>query len=455
MQHDNTLWNTHVQRGTQAELASYLISMWGGPKKVVWDEGLYFYDDGKHVWKKRTKEACRRDIQSFDGLEYGSPRVNSDGSTTRKRISVSDSMCNSVLNLARDRISTRTTDDDPGFFDDAPFGVLCSDVFLRAEGTQIRAEPCKPMHKQRAKLHIAYAHDARAPMWEKALKDWFGSDDDGMRKRALLGEFVGAALFELSTRYQKALFILGGGGNGKSQLLDVVENLFPKPFREAVEPQKWSDPYYRDQLRGVRLNRVNEIPPKTITGGSDFKAIITGDPITAREIYKSPYTYRPRAAHIFTANELPGSTDVTAGFWRRVMVLTMPRRFDGTSEHIPELAQKIIATEMQGVLAWAVEGARRLISQGNYTTPQSSIEAVQDWKDSCDPFGQWLSERTTPTQHSHERTKSSTLFRDWQSWSGGELQPKSVCGFSLVLKKRNGKPHRSNGASLFSLKLKT
>lgn len=452
MQYDYALWDTLVQDGTHAELADYLIEHWGGKKNAVWDGRFYIYDSASHTWKSRTNEACRCDIKAFNRREYGPTRQDKGNPPTRKKIRVSDSMCNSVLNLARYEISVRTNDDSPGFFDDAPFGVLCNDVFLCADDAQIRVEPCKPMHKQRAKLHIAYAHDAHAPMWEKALEDWFGSDEDGMRKRALLAQFVGAALFGLSTRYQKALFILGGGGNGKSQLLDVIENLFPEPFREAIEPQKWSDPYSRDQLGGVRLNRVNEIPPKTITGGSDFKAIITGDPITAREIYKSPYTYRPRAAHIFTANELPGSTDITEGFWRRVVVLTMPKRFDGTAQTIPELAKKIIAAEMPGVLSWVVAGARRLLEQDAYTVPQSSIEAAQDWKDSCDPFGQWLSERTTPTKRSYERTKSSTLFQDWKDWSGGELQPKSNRGFSLEMKKRSHNPKRSKAGAFFDLK---
>lgn len=454
MQHNNTAWNATVLRGTQAELADYLIAQWGGKENAVWDGGFYIYDNASHTWKSRTKEACIRDIKSFDGLEYGSPRTNKDGSTTRRRITASDSTCNSVLNLARSEISARSYVHEPGFFDDAPHGVLCNDVFLCAKGAQICVETCKPVHKQRAKLRIAYARDAHAPMWEKALEDWFGSDEDGMRKRALLGEFVGAALFGLSTRYQKALFILGGGGNGKSQLLDVVGELFPGALLSAIRPQKWSDAYSRNQLRGSRLNLVHEIPPKAVTGGAEFKAIVTGDPITAREIYKSPYTYRPRAAHVFSANELPGSTDITEGFWRRVVVLTMPKRFDGTQQMIPELAKKIIAAEMPGVLAWAVEGACRLLAQNSYTIPASSLEAVQDWKDSCDPFGQWINERTAPAQHSHERTKSSTLFQDWQSWSGGELNPRSNRGFSLEMKKRSHKPTRSKTGVFFDRKTK-
>ena len=454
MQHNNTLWNTIVRRGSHAELADYLIAQWGGPTKSVWDGAFYIYDNAAHTWKLRSNDACIRDIKAFDGLEFGPTRQEGNKPPTRKQITVSDSLCKSVLNLARAEISARTGDDTSGFFNNAPFGVMCDDVFLCATGAHIDVRPCTSDDRQRVKLCIPYAHDAHAPMWVKALEDWFGSDEDGMRKRALLAEFVGAALFGLSTRYQKALFLLGGGGNGKSQLLDVVGELFPHAFLSAIQPQKWSDPYSRDQLRGSRLNLVHEIPTKAIAGGTDFKAIITGDPITAREIYKSPYTYRPRTAHVFSANELPGSTDITEGFWRRVVVLTMPKRFDGTQQMIPELAKKIIAVEMPGVLAWAVAGAQRLLTQDTYTVPESSIEAVQDWKDSCDPLGQWINERTTPAQHSHERTKSSTLFQDWKNWSGGELQPKSNRGFSLEMKKRSHNATRRTAGVSFDLKIK-
>ena len=132
----------------------------------------------------------------------------------------------------------------------------------------------------------------------------------------------------------------------------------------------------------------------------------------------------------------------------------MPKRFDGTAQMVPELAKKIIASEMPGVLAWAVEGARRLLTQNAYTIPVSSLEAVQDWKDSCDPVGQWINERTAPAQYSHERTKSSDLFHDWGSWSGREVEPKSNRRFSVELSKRCGKPQKLRGGRFFSLKLK-
>ena len=176
MQHDNTLWNTIVQRGSHAELADYLIAQWGGPTKSVWDGAFYVYDNRSHTWKQRSNDACIRDIKAFDGLEYGPTRQEGNKPPTRKRIKASDGMCKSVLNLARAEISTRTGDDSDGFFNNAPHGVLCDDVFLCVKGAQVDVRPCTSDDRQRVKLCIPYAQDAHAPMWTKALEDWLVSN---------------------------------------------------------------------------------------------------------------------------------------------------------------------------------------------------------------------------------------------------------------------------------------
>jgi putative DNA primase/helicase len=339
------------------------------------------------------------------------------------------------------------------FFDDAPFGVMCRDAFLRVEGRNIVITPPSHEHRQRFSLDFAYDPAALAPIWRKALNEWFGTDEDGLRKQALLAQFIGAALFGLSTRYQKALFLVASGGNGKSQLLDVISALFPPSVLTGIAPQKWAEPYSRDKLAKARLNLVHKIPSSAIAAGSDFKAIITGDLIDAREIYSSPYFFRPRAAHIFSANAFPSSTDPSDGFWRRILVLTMHKRFDGTNEEAHDLAKIIINQELAGVLAWVVEGLRSLLRQDSYTIPQSSRDAVQLSRDSADPLDHWLNQRTAKTSDKSDMTKSSTLFADWKKWSAQSIAPKSQTAFSLALKLRVGKAKHMKTGKFYPLKL--
>ena len=454
MTFNQTLWNATVRHGTDVEIANYILRSWAPEEKLAYHGALYQYNTGEHTWDHRTNESCVKDILLLDGQQYAKPGDTTDAQAKMTHVRMTSTRAKRVFEAAQLLTLDRTFAHEPEFFDDTPHGVLCNDVFLCVKDAQIDVRPCTSDDRQRVKLRIPYAHDAHAPMWTKALEDWFGSDEDGMRKRALLGEFVGAALFGLATRYQKVMFLYAAGGNGKSQLLEVVGELFPKQFLGAVSPQTWANEYNRDRLSRLRLNIVNEIPSKTIDEGAYFKAIVTGDPVEARQIYGIPYTYKPRAAHMFSTNDIPTSKDTSDGFWRRLLVLTMDKRFDGTAQEIPELARQIIAEEMTGVLAWAVEGARRLLQQGSYTIPESSRRAVEEWRGLSDPLGAWLKNRTTKTNQTHEMALGKNLFADWLHWSGGEEDLSTQTAFSKALKKRLRNSKRFTNGVRYPVKLR-
>jgi putative DNA primase/helicase len=259
----------------------------------------------------------------------------------------------------------------------------------------------------------------------------------------------------MATTYQKALFIIGAGGNGKSQLLDVVAALFPKGRVYAVRPQDWGSEYQRAELAGAMINIVAELPSSAIAEGGSFKAIITGDATSARQIYQRPFTFRPRCAHIFSANEYPRALDTSDGFWRRVLVLTMNRRFDGTPEEIHKLARRIIDQELEGVLAWAAQGARRLMTQGGYTRVASCEAAVAVWRRESDPVALWMDGRTTPATEDDGGMLATELFRDYRSWSEAYNFPvHNLISFSRTLTRLLGPPKHTERGNLHLLWLR-
>jgi putative DNA primase/helicase len=313
----------------------------------------------------------------------------------------------------------------------------------------------KPSDRQRVALSVAYNPDATCPRWQRALSDWFGEDQDGAEKAALLAEFVGAALFGVATRYQKALFVVAPGGNGKSQLLDVVSALFPAGRVHAIRPQDWGNEYQRAELAGAMVNIVAELPTKAIAEGSEFKAIITGDPISARHIYQKPFTFRPRCAHIISGNAFPEELDTSDGFWRRLLVLTMTRRFDGTPEEIRDLAHIIIHEELDGVLAWAARGAKRLLNQNSYTCPASCQAAVDVWRKDSDPVALWIDARTSSCSEEDGGIRTTELFGDYRAWSETYCFPVlNLNNFSKALVRLLGPPKRSRAGRHHRLQLK-
>ncbi len=126
--------------------------------------------------------------------------------------------------------------------------------------------------------------------------------------------------------------------------------------------------YSRAKLSDKLLNYATEISPRM--NSSVFKALVSGEPVEARLPYAEPFILEDYAKLIFNTNELPRDVEQTDAFFRRFIILnfsvTIPE-----DQRDPQLAQKIIASELPGVFNWALDGLKRLLQQKRFT--QSDI----------------------------------------------------------------------------------
>jgi putative DNA primase/helicase len=120
--------------------------------------------------------------------------------------------------------------------------------------------------------------------------------------------------------------------------------------------------------------------------------------------------------HLFAANRLPGTTDHTHGFWRRWLVVEFHRVFR-PEEQNTNLRDEIITSELQGIVAWLVEGARRVAARGRYVVPGSSGKAIERWRRQADPVAIFVGEKTRPARSEVERMSSSALFAAYVTWA--------------------------------------
>jgi len=202
------------------------------------------------------------------------------------------------------------------FFGDAPYGIAALSQFILIDkGGSIRTELYRPDHRQRYKLSVdPYKLDA--PLFFKYLEDTFTGE--GFEQNiALLQEIMGGLVIGCFNKLQRAVLLLGSGSNGKSVLLELLENMFPPGLKSAVSPNDFDGEYYRAELAGKVVNIVGELD-KTKFLRSVFKDVIGCDTsISARLPYKDPFSFKPTAAHIFALNHFPPTKDHSHGFYRR------------------------------------------------------------------------------------------------------------------------------------------
>lgn len=271
------------------------------------------------------------------------------------------------------------------FFDSASVGVNLSNGFLRWDAEA--AEPVfgghSPEHRALHRLEFPYDPAAEAPVFLAGVRRIFGGDE---RRVAAFQEFLANAVLQLGglkDNARNALLLYGGANTGKSTLLHLVKSLFPPSAVQSLPPNTWGQDYKRTLLFGCAINVVTELGGGRVISGAHFKKIVSLEETEVRQIWRKPFTFVPRARHLFATNNLPTTDDKTEAFGRRLMAFRMAAPLAG--DEIDGGFLDRVKGERPGVLNWAIEGARRVQREGEYTLPTEHEELVVEMQFPGDP----------------------------------------------------------------------
>jgi phage/plasmid-associated DNA primase len=175
-------------------------------------------------------------------------------------------------------------------------------------------------------------------------------------------------------------------------------------------------------LAGKLLNASDELSSSKAIASETFKAVVTGEPVHGREVYKFRIEFRPVAQHLFATNILPvfaGGMD--RGVRRRLVVVPF-NRVVPPEERIEGIGRRIAQEEADLLLAWAVDGAARLIRQRDFSIPATCADALIDWIHEADPVPAWLNERVEvrPVIDRQPIVRSAYAYEQFESWAMAE-----------------------------------
>ena len=106
---------------------------------------------------------------------------------------------------------------------------------------------------------------------------------------------------------------------------------------------------------------------------------------------------------------------------RRLLVVQFTRIIP-TEERVEAIGRRIAAEEADLLLAWAVNGATRLMQNRGFSIPDSSKVALADWLYGADPVLAWLDERveTRPVVGDQPKVRTSYAHEQFHSWALAE-----------------------------------
>lgn len=232
--------------------------------------------------------------------------------------------------------------------------------------------------------------DADCPRWRKFLRQVFKKDDE---KIAYFQRFCGYLLTG-SVKEHRLLIIYGPGGNGKSVMVNTVANIMGGYHKEAL-PETFVEGRSRKHetamafLSDARFVTSGE----TDQGGSLNEATVkraTGaDVVTARFLYRNPFSYKPHFKIWVTTNHLPRLKSVGEDMRRRIHVLEL--------DYIPakpdhDLERKLM-DEYPAILSWMIQGAQDWFDHG-LDAPASITGPTNRYFSEQDTLGAWIKEKT-------------------------------------------------------------
>ena len=327
-----------------------------------------------------------------------------------------DRRLNAIDNLCRDRRAVH------------PDSVNAGNLLNLLNGTfDLDAYTMRPHDRADMLTHcLTYEYDPAATCrrWLQFLGEVLVKEDGRTPDPeliALFQEAVGYAL-TIETHYEAMFWLSGGGANGKSTALGVVQALLGR-LAMSLDLGALGRPdasYYLAQLAGARVVFSTEAGKGAAVADDTLKRLASGEPIPARPIRGEPITIKPVAKLFWALNNTPAVKDTSDGFWRRLRLIPFHRQF-AEHERDTALAGKL-REELPGVLNWALDGLRRLRSNGRFTDAAAVREAVTEYRTSQNVVALWLQERTTYALPEAQRpagasTKGRDAFQNYLQWA--------------------------------------
>lgn len=269
------------------------------------------------------------------------------------------------------------------------------DILGVANGTvELRTGRLRPASKDdfiTKALTVDYRPDAKYGEWARFLESCHAGQEEMVDYLQLLtGYGVTGAVSE-----QCFIMLVGKGANGKSVFTDALTRVFKQISRTAAiqtflqHKASGGSGHSSDlaALRGARLVFTSESNQGDRLDEAKMKLLTGSEQVTAREAYGKQFEFQPQFLLFMSSNALPNIYDASDGTWRRLKLVNWPHSFaKNPDKGLPDR----LRLEDEGILAWAVDGARMWYAHGNIPVPGVVSDAVDRYREDQDVLDGFL-----------------------------------------------------------------
>lgn len=267
-----------------------------------------------------------------------------------------------------------------------------------------------------AKYSEIEAAGFEAPVFEQYMLTLCNGD---MEIYQLLLQCLGVAISNVyGFRTKKALFLVGKGNTGKSQLKKIAEYLIGNENISNIDLKKVNEQFGMSSLYQKRLAGCNDMSYQRVEDMSIFKQLTGGDAIEIEFKHKNSFSFLFKGFLWFNCNKLPRfGGDTGKWVYERIMPVycnnVIPRE-----KQDPTLFEKMLK-EKNSILKNAIIELNRVVNNNYKFIEPSNMQVERDKyevenntlltfiNECC-----YLKEDTMPSM----KTKRSTFKKAYENW---------------------------------------
>ena len=231
-----------------------------------------------------------------------------------------------------------------------------------------------------------------------------------------LQEYLGYLLIP-STKGQKMMFLIGQGGEGKSRIAVVLQDIFKNNMISGSLQQIENNKFFRYNLKNKLLMLDDDMQIQALTSTGYIKRIVTAETLIDVEAKGKQTEQAMLYSRLLSfGNCTPKALyDKSKGFSRRLIILTTLAPPENRVID-PYIADKFLAEKNQ-IFCWMYDGLLRLISNHyRFTISEKSKQNIREsMQDNCN-IPEFLEDTQRVMFAEKYCISSSALYETYSHW---------------------------------------
>lgn len=225
--------------------------------------------------------------------------------------------------------------------------------------------------------YISDEEKIKCPMIDQYFTDWIGEAN-----KEMLYELIGYCMLP-SYPIHRIFILYGGGRNGKSSFLDILERVVGTENTTASDIHTLTeDRFGTAGLYKKLVCLISETDYHKIDRTSILKRLSGNDSVNAQFKNKPAFNFKNYAKIIIATNTIPQMQDKTLGNMSRYVIIDFPKTFDEKED----ILTKIPEEEYTALANICVRKLERLLKTRRFTNEKTQEEKAKFYEQKSNPL---------------------------------------------------------------------